>query len=123
MPLAPWQAAQGGALAVPAAASPCIGACLRTSSRGRVAPSAPPMAIATDATEAMIATRVGKITATSSQFRVEQHADQVGAVMRLRPGVGVDPVVDHQVALQPEVVPVGEAPGLEDVEHPHADHP
>src|SRR5690348_8723980 len=122
MPLAPWQAAQVPALAAPAAASPWMGACPRKSSNDAVAASATPTTIATTVIEEMKAARVVKITAAPSQFRVEQDADQVGAVVRLRSEVGVDPMVDHEVVLQPGVVPVGEASSLEQVEQPQADH-
>src|SRR5690348_18235541 len=90
MPFGPWQAVQAAALAAPAAASPCIGAWLRKSSNCGGAASATPTAMV-NVIEATIAARVVKITATSSQFHVEHHADQVDAVMRPRAEVGVDP--------------------------------
>src|SRR6185437_5221860 len=123
MPWAPWHAAQVAALVAPAAASPWIGVWLRRSSNCGVTADARPTTIATHATEATIAARVATFMAASSQLHVEHHADQVGAVMRLRPEVGVDPVVDHQVVLQAEIVPIGEAAGFENVEYLHSDHP
>src|SRR5690348_17652239 len=123
MPLLPWQAAQTAALVAPAAASPCIGACLRRSSKGGAAASATPMAIASNAIGATSMARVVTITAASLQFHVEHHADEVGAVMRLRPEVGVDPVVDHQVVLQPEVMPVGKAAGDRKSTRLNSSHP